>query len=176
VGSRREAADLVQRFVLPGHPRRRYRRPPPAAAARLAAGDLSGGWELLLESRIRGVSSSFFFFSFFFSSSRCDVTTGMKMGWDGPGHRPNFLGKSTPKVPQLVIELQNRPPTTKSDMKHPSSYKTVHFRSLGGFDPGFIPCRRLSQRGTHVGPTCQDATSSHPLPSSSLFLSHFSPL
>jgi hypothetical protein len=43
----------------------------------------------------------------------------MKMGWDGPGHRPNFLGKSTPKVPQLVIELQNHPPTTKSDMKHP---------------------------------------------------------
>jgi hypothetical protein len=47
-------------------------------------------------------------------------------------------GKSTPKIPQLVIELQNRPPTAKPDTGHPSTNKTIHFRSFGGFDPGFI--------------------------------------
>jgi hypothetical protein len=49
-----------------------------------------------------------------------------------------FLGKSTPKVPQLVIELQNYPSTAKPDIEHPSTYKTVHFRSFGGFDSDFI--------------------------------------
>ena len=33
-------------------------------------------------------------------------------------------GKSTPKVPQLVIELRNRPPTVKPDTMHPLTYKT----------------------------------------------------
>jgi hypothetical protein len=32
-------------------------------------------------------------------------------------------GKSTPQVPQLVIELQNRPRTVKPDTTHPSTYK-----------------------------------------------------
>jgi hypothetical protein len=49
-------------------------------------------------------------------------------------------GKSTPKVPQLVIEIQNRPPIAKPDTRHLSTNKTVRFRSLGGFDPGFVRC------------------------------------
>ncbi len=59
------------------------------------------------------------------------------------------LGKSTPKVPQLVIELQNCPLTAKSDIRRLLTYKTVYFRSLGGFYPGFIPCGSW----VSVGPT-----------------------
>lgn len=40
--------------------------------------------------------------------------------------------KSTPKMPQLVIELTS---TVKLDIWHPSIYKTVHIRSFGGFEP-----------------------------------------
>jgi hypothetical protein len=49
------------------------------------------------------------------------------------------VGKSTPKVPQLVSEIQNRPLTVKPDIRRPSIYKTGHNRSLGGFDPGLVP-------------------------------------
>jgi hypothetical protein len=46
-------------------------------------------------------------------------------------------GKSTPKVPQLVIEIQNHPPTAKPDIEGPLTNKTVRLRSLGGFNTGF---------------------------------------
>jgi hypothetical protein len=47
-------------------------------------------------------------------------------------------GKSAPKVPQFIIEIQNRPPITKPDTGRPSTSKIVRFRSLGGFDPDFV--------------------------------------
>ena len=40
--------------------------------------------------------------------------------------------KSTPKMPQLVIELTS---TVKLDIWYLSIYKTVHIRSFGGFEP-----------------------------------------
>ncbi len=39
---------------------------------------------------------------------------------------------------------------------HPLTYKTAHFRSLGGFHLGFYPTWQLNQRETHMDPTCQD--------------------
>nr|CAB53478.1 CAA30375.1 protein [Oryza sativa] len=39
-------------------------------------------------------------------------------GFFGLELRRHFLGKSMPKVPQLVIELQNRSPTAKPDIRH----------------------------------------------------------
>jgi hypothetical protein len=47
-------------------------------------------------------------------------------------------GKSTPNVPQLVIELQNRPLTAKPIQRILQLIKPLQTRSLGGFDPGFI--------------------------------------
>ena len=60
------------------------------------------------------------------------------MGHWAHSYLPWRKGKSTPEVPQLVNGLQNRPPTAKPDIWHFSTYKTVRFRSFGGFDPGFI--------------------------------------
>ena len=60
-----------------------------------------------------------------------------KMGQHVYTHHQFQNGKSTPKVTQLVIGLQNRPPTAK-DTGGPSTIKTVRLRSSGGFDPGFV--------------------------------------
>jgi hypothetical protein len=57
-------------------------------------------------------------------------------------------GKSTPKVPQLVIELQN-PTANISQLTKP------FILDLWWFSPRFYLMWQLSQRGTHVGPTCQ---------------------
>jgi hypothetical protein len=47
-------------------------------------------------------------------------------GLDRPS-KSILLGKNTPEVPQLVIELQNRAPTTKPDITHQSFYKNQSF-------------------------------------------------
>ena len=51
------------------------------------------------------------------------------------------FGKSTPKVPQLVIELQNRPLTAKPDTACPSTNEIVQFN----LDPPVILTPILSE-------------------------------
>ncbi|BAS71605.1 Os01g0282251, partial [Oryza sativa Japonica Group] len=45
----------------------------------------------------------------------------------------NLEGKSTPKVPQLVIELQNRPQTAKPDIRRPLTNQNRSQRVLRWF-------------------------------------------
>jgi hypothetical protein len=77
------------------------------------------------------------------------MSRNRQLNWFYRAEGSKSVVKSTPKVPQLVIELQKSSPTTKLDIWHLSTYKTVHFRSFGVFDPGFI------RRGgwVSVGPT-----------------------
>jgi hypothetical protein len=53
-------------------------------------------------------------------------------------------GKSTLKFPQLVIELQNRPLTTKPIQHIPHLTKPVQNRSLGGFNSGLSNVAAIS--------------------------------
>ncbi len=83
--------------------------------------------------------------------------------------RPSFRrGKSTPKVPQLVIELQYRPRTAKPDMTHPQLTKPVQ-TVLGWF---LTPVLSYVTADSAWDPCGPHASASSSLPSLPLFLSN----
>ena len=102
----------------------------------------------------------------------CDNLPSILRVGASPNAALKSLGKSTPKVPQLVIGIKNVLEPQNQICGVLQLYKTGQLRSLGGFQPGFI------RRGcwVHVEPTWAPHVSRPrhtlflPLPLSSLSL------